>query len=223
MEKVSISASLQCANPLDIREIVTGLEKAGTDMLHIDLMDGCFVPNLALNFDLMQALGKSTALPLDVHLMMERPDDYLQRAVECGARRLCFHVENKVHTCGQLRQIRGWGAEAGLAISPDTPCPELAPFLPMLDFVLVMSVKPGFSGQAFRPETLDRIGALVTMRAGAGCRFSIAVDGGIDARWGKACIAAGADTLIGGSLSTFTKDGRVSPGAQAFVRAMKGA
>lgn len=221
MEKVSISASLQCANPLDMREIVTGLEKAGTDMLHIDLMDGSFVPNLALNFDLMRAVRGISPLPMDAHLMMARSADYLDTAIDSGAAWLCYHVENDTDHAAALAHIRARGAKAGLAISPDTPIEALLPHLPLLDYVLVMAVRPGFSGQSFLPDTLARVCALRQARERKGLSFTIAVDGGLDTACGRACAQAGAALLVGGAKGTFTPQGQLSPEAAAFAQAVR--
>lgn len=221
-QPVEISASLQCAPPLALLDSVRQLEAGGIDRLHIDLMDAHFVPNLALNFDIMQALRRETALPMDTHLMMTAPQDYWQRAVDAGADMLCFHLEAIENPAPLLDAIRACGCSAGLAISPQTPVEALRPYLPRLDFVTVMSVRPGFAGQAFLPDTLDRIAWLDARRTDGAPALRICVDGGIGVQNGRACVARGANLLIAGSTCMFSATESLQSEARRFRQALTG-
>jgi len=170
-------------------------EQAGGDWLHCDVMDGHFVPNISFGPDVIQALRKATKLPLDVHLMIERPDIYAERFIEAGADHVIVHLEAKHDVGKTLGSIRAHGKQAGLAINPATPAEKVWPFLNQIDELLVMTVNPGFGGQAFMAEVLPKIRAL---RARAP-RLPIIVDGGINPETGHLCVAAGADVLVAGN------------------------
>ena len=218
---VKISPSLQCAPILELGQSVRTLMQAGADMLHIDVMDGRFVPNFALNIDLIEALHRFTPLPTDVHFMVEQPREYILRAMDAGAAQISFHVEAVREPMPLLTMIRKGGCAAGLALSPQTPVSVLAPFLGAVDFVQVMAVQPGFSGQSFLPETLGRITELSALRARSGLAFQISVDGGIDAAWGTECLQRGVDILIAGAKCMFREGHDLADDALAFIQAMR--
>jgi ribulose-phosphate 3-epimerase len=171
------------------------VEQGGGDWLHCDVMDGHFVPNITFGPDTIAAFRKATNLPLDVHLMIERPDQYIDRFIDAGADHLIVHLEAPHDVAKTLAQIRGCGKSAGLAINPATPAEKALPFLGQIDELLVMTVHPGFGGKAFLPETLPKIRALRS----AGPNLPIIVDGGINPETGRQCVEAGANILVAGN------------------------
>jgi len=170
-------------------------EQSGGDWLHCDVMDGHFVPNISFGPDVIAALRKATQLPLDVHLMIERPDLYAERFIEAGADHVIVHVEAKHDVAKTLAAIRRRGKKAGLSLNPPTPIESVLPFLDQIDELLVMTVNPGFGGQAFIPETLEKIRTVRQLAP----RLDISVDGGINLITGRQCVEAGANILVAGN------------------------
>ena len=175
------------------------VDRSAAEWVHIDVMDGVFVPNISFGFPVLKAIRRATAKCLDVHLMIVEPERYVARFAEAGADIVTFHYEavSDVRACIGL--IRGAGARAGVSIKPATPAEALREVLPLVDLVLVMSVEPGFGGQSFIPGSLDKIRALRAMIREQGLGTIVEVDGGISARNAREVFDAGADALVVGS------------------------
>ena len=197
--RITIAPSLLAADFGRLREEVAAIEAAGADWLHLDVMDGHFVPNISFGPVLLAALRKHTRLPFDVHLMITPVDPFLQAFVDAGADHITLHPEAGPHLHRSLQTIRGLGRRAGIVLNPATPLDTVAWTLDLVDIILVMSVNPGFGGQVFLPSQLPKIAALRRMIDDSGHSIALAVDGGITARTAPSVIAAGADTLIAGT------------------------
>ena len=175
------------------------VDRSAAEWVHIDVMDGVFVPNISFGFPVLKAIRKATAKTLDVHLMIVEPERYVERFVAAGADIVTFHLEASADPEGCIARIRRAGARAGVSIKPATPVEALRGVLPLVDQVLVMSVEPGFGGQAFMPEALDKVRELRAMAEALRPELLVEVDGGISARNAGALFAAGADALVAGS------------------------
>ena len=172
---------------------------AGADFLHLDVMDGHFVPNITFGPFICGALRKLSDLPLDAHLMISRPDKYLEPFAKSGIDGLTIHVEAEAEIASTLKRIGELGMKRGISLKPGTPLEDILPYLEQVDLVLVMSVEPGFGGQVFNPGAVDKIAELDRRREAEGLEFMINVDGGINGETGPLCRAAGADILVSGS------------------------
>ena len=175
------------------------VDRSAAEWVHIDVMDGVFVPNISFGFPVLKAIRKATAKTLDVHLMIVEPERYVERFVAAGADIVTFHLEASADPEGCIARIRRAGARAGVSIKPATPVEALRGVLPLVDLVLVMGVGPGFGGQAFMPEALDKVRELRAMAEALRPELLVEVDGGISARNAGALFAAGADALVAGS------------------------
>lgn len=198
-----------------LAEAIQTVETAGADWLHLDVMDGKFVPNISFGQPVVRAIRSITTLPLDVHLMIEDPGRYAQDFVKAGADSLTVHLEACTHLHRNIHQIKDLGIKAGVAINPHTPVESLLPVLADLDLVCLMSVNPGFGGQAFIPFTMSKLHALNQYRQERGLRFGIEIDGGVDLSNALALMEAGANVLVAGQ-SVF---GQADPAAA--VRSFK--
>ena len=194
-----IAPSLLAADFARLGDEVRAIAAAGADWLHLDVMDGHFVPNISFGPLVVKALRRHATLPFDVHLMIAPTDPFLAAFAEAGADHICVHVEAGPHLHRSLQTIRALGKQAGVAINPATPAESIAPVLDMIDLVNVMTVNPGFGGQTFLASQLAKIATLRSMIDAAGRPIRIEVDGGITAATAPAAIAAGADTLVAGT------------------------
>ncbi len=194
-----ISPSILSADFGNLERDIRMIDRSAAEWVHVDVMDGVFVPNISFGFPVMKPLRRATRKVLDVHLMITDPERYTHRFVEAGADWVTFHHEATSDIAGCIASIREAGAKVGISIKPATAPEVLRDLLPEIDMVLVMSVEPGFGGQSFIPESLDKIRALDDMRRRAGLGFLIEVDGGISAANAAEVFAAGADALVAGS------------------------
>lgn len=196
-----IAPSILAADFAGLAEEVRRVEKAGADWLHLDVMDGHFVDNISFGPAVVATVRKLTSLPLDVHLMIEHPDHYVPRFAEAGANTITVHVEPEAkHDVGQtLAAIRSAGCRAGLALNPATPFAIAEPHLNAIDLLLVMTVHPGFGGQAFRPEMMAKVQLVRRWVKTNGASFNLEVDGGINAKTGQLCVENGAGVLVAGT------------------------
>jgi ribulose-phosphate 3-epimerase len=203
---IEIAPSILASNFAKLGDEIRAVEQGGADVIHVDVMDGHFVPNISIGIPVVASLRKATRLPLDVHLMIDQPEKYIEGFVRAGASRLLVHQESTVHLDRALTMIRELGAEAGAAINPATPVAMLADVLNKVDTVLVMSVNPGFGGQKFIPGTIEKIRQLNDWRARYNGTFRIEVDGGVDAGNTASLARAGANTFVAGTSIFHTPD-----------------
>jgi ribulose-phosphate 3-epimerase len=208
-----IAPSILAADFTRLKDEIQTVEAAGADWIHADVMDGHFVPNITFGPMVVEAVRRTTRLPIDVHLMISEPKRYIADFAKAGASYISVHVEACVHLNRTLQLIRDHGVRPGVALNPATPLESLIWVLEYIDYVLVMSVNPGFGGQAFIPNSLERIKTLRQQIAERGLKTLIEVDGGVSEETIADIAAAGADVLVAGSAIFKSKDYRAAIGS----------
>lgn len=220
MRNFQICASVLNADMGNLERVSKELEKSGAEVLHFDVMDGVFVPNISFGFPILEAVNRSTDMFLDVHLMITDPLRYIPETIKAGADLVTFHLESESDPYETIRAIRAGGAKAGVVIKPGTSWEAVLPFMELIDVVLVMSVEPGFGGQSFMEGSLDKIKALRGYIDEKQLPVMIQVDGGINDKTAVLAVNAGADMLVVGSY--LFKRGDVSAGVQALRASVSG-
>ena len=201
-----IAPSILSADFTRLGDDIRAVEAAGADWIHADIMDGHFVPNISFGPMLVQAVRSTTRLPIDVHLMISDPDPYIAAFAKAGASYISVHVETCIHLNRTIQLIRNAGVRPGVVLNPATPVESLHWIIEYVDLILVMSVNPGFGGQAFIPNSLDKIKALREMIAEKGLKTLIEIDGGVSDQTIAAIAAAGADVFVAGSAIFSSRD-----------------
>lgn len=195
-----ILPSILSADFANLERDVRELEQIGIDMFHIDVMDGNFVPNISFGFPIIEAIRSKTDKIFDCHLMIARPEEYVERFCNAGCDMVSFHIEATNHADRVIQIIKNSGKKAGIVLNPQTPIESVKCLLPKLDYVLIMTVNPGFGGQKFISEMLEKIEELAKIREEKGYSFLIQVDGGVNVETSKLCRDKGADLLVCGSF-----------------------
>ncbi len=217
---IKIAASILSADFARLGEQVRAVESAGADRIQVDVMDGRFVPNITFGPQAIRALRPLTRLALEAHLMVERPEDFIERFARAGADTIIVHQEATPHLHRAIQQIHSLGKKAGVALNPSTPVELLAEVLPSLQLVLVMTVNPGFGGQEFIPETLVKIRQVRKVISDLGLDCEVEVDGGINVETAPRVVEAGANVLVAGSAVFGSKDG-VAVAIQRLLKSAK--
>jgi ribulose-phosphate 3-epimerase len=212
---IRLAASILSADFAALGRDIAAAERGGADLIHVDVMDGHFVPNITMGPPVVKAVKRVATRPLDVHLMIEEPDRYIEAFVEAGASMVSVHLETVPHLHRTLSYIRSLGALAGAVLNPSTPASSLEAIAEDLDYVVVMSVNPGFGGQKFIPQSLDKIRRVHALLAAAGSAAPIEIDGGVDASNIEAIAAAGASIFVAGNAVFGTPD------AEAATRTLR--
>ncbi len=200
-----IAPSILSADFTNLTQQIRMVELGGADWIHCDVMDGHFVPNITFGPSLVKAAHKVTKLPIDVHLMIENPDKYLEDFIKAGASFVSVHIEEVVHLNRTINRIKELGAKAGVVINPATPISSIVDVVEYIDLLLIMTVNPGFGGQKFIPNSIRRIKEAVTLRSEMNANFLIEIDGGVNVETAKTAFEAGAEVFVAGS-SIFKAD-----------------
>mgnify|MGYP001042065466 CR=1 FL=1 len=203
---VKIAPSILSADFSKLGEEIIAVDRAGADYIHIDVMDGHFVPNITIGPLIVEAVRPVTKLPLDVHLMIENPDHYIEAFAKAGANFITVHVEACRHLHRTIQNIKSFGVKAGVVLNPATPVESIQHIIGDIDMVLLMSVNPGFGGQTFIPEVLSKIRKVKEMAEQKGLSVEIEIDGGVNPETARQCIEAGATVLVAGSAVYNQKD-----------------
>lgn len=199
MSHYKIAPSILAADYANFASELRRIEETDAEYVHIDIMDGQFVPNISFGADVVASMRKHSKLVFDVHLMVVNPERYVDAMAHAGADIMTVHTEATIHIHGALQKIKAAGMKAGVVINPGTPVEALIPVLDLVDQVLIMTVNPGFGGQAFIPECLEKVARVAELRDQKGLTFDIEVDGGVDDNTIKACAVAGANVFVAGS------------------------
>jgi ribulose-phosphate 3-epimerase len=207
---IDIAPSILAADFSRLGEEIAAVERGGATILHVDVMDGHFVPNITVGLPVVKSIARSTHLPIDTHLMISEPGRYAEQFVSAGARMVSVHVEADAHLHRTLMCIKKAGALAGVVLNPATPVGQVEEALLYADYVLVMSVNPGFGGQAFIPESIDKVRRLRRMIDERGLRTRIEIDGGIDRTNVEQVVAAGVEIVVAGSAIFGAADAEVA-------------
>lgn len=215
-----IAPSILSANFSMLGEEIRDVEAGGADYIHVDVMDGHFVPNITIGPMIVEAIKPITSLPLDVHLMIENPDTYIPNFAKAGASIITVHQEACIHLHRTIQLIKDSGSKAGVVINPATPAEVLLPILTDVDLVLIMTINPGFGGQSLIQSTIPKIEQLANWRKEMNLSFEIEVDGGVNINTAKQCTDAGADVLVAGS-AVFNSSNR-QEAIQNILDAVKG-
>ena len=214
---IKVSPSILSADFGNLERDIRALKPAGAEYVHIDVMDGIFVPNISLGFPVVSAIRKATDLVLDVHLMIDRPIRYVERFCEAGADILTVHVEadTEENTIEALKKIKACGVKAAICVKPKTPAEAVLPYIDLCDLILVMTVEPGFGGQSFMADMMPKVSAIRKYINEKNPACELEVDGGVNEKTAKVCIEAGANVLVAGSAYFKAAD------KAAFVKAVK--
>lgn len=214
-DNLLISPSILAADFSDIVTALDEIRESGTDYVHVDVMDGMFVPNISFGPKFVKDMRKHSDLIFDVHLMIEEPERYIKQFADAGSDIITIHHEATRHTHKAISEIKALGLEAGIAINPGTSVSSISAILPFVDYVLVMSVNPGFGGQSFIEESANKVAELCELRDNEGYNYLINIDGGISEKTIKSVASAGVDMIVAGS-AFFS-----SPDKKGFVENMK--
>lgn len=214
---VKVAPSILSADFVNLERDIRSLSQTGADYVHVDVMDGIFVPNITIGIPVVEAIRRITPLPLDVHLMIDRPVRYVDAFCKAGADILTIHVEadTEENNLSALRQIRANGVKAAVSVKPNTPAEAVLPYLDLCDLILVMTVEPGFGGQRFMEDMMPKLKTISDYLGAQNPGCELEVDGGINAETGRICRENGANVLVAGSA--YFK----APDPEAFVRAVK--
>jgi ribulose-phosphate 3-epimerase len=207
---IKVSPSVLACDLSRLSDEVNSIESAGADMVHLDVMDGAFVTNISFGLPVIASLRKNSNMFFDVHLMINKPERYIERFIDAGADLVTFHYEACEEPLAAVKLIRAHGKKAGVSVKPGTPVQCVYPLLDDCDLVLIMTVEPGYGGQAFMPEMLQKISELRAEIERRGLNVDIQVDGGINAETGKLVREAGANNLVAGSYIFKDKDRRAA-------------
>ncbi len=212
-----VSPSILSADFVNLERDIRGLTAAGADYVHVDVMDGCFVPNITIGIPVVAAIRRVTELPLDVHLMIDRPVRYVEAFCRAGADILTVHVEadSEQNTLAALRKIRACGVRPAVSVKPSTPAEAVLPFLPLCDLILVMTVEPGFGGQRFQEAMMPKLRTIRAFLDRDNPACELEVDGGVNEATARLCKENGADVLVAGSAYFQTEH------PEAFVRTLQ--